>query len=101
MDMARSRPDVFGDAGEKGDHVVVGDFLNFVDTLYAELCPLADRGEVFGGNFSRLTSENFNVQPDTELIFIGPNLAHRFAAVSSNHGAARLPKRRAIVNAAR
>src|SRR3989442_1179606 len=97
--MPGSRADVLGDAGQERDDIVVGDFLDLQDAFHVELRASANRREVARRYASRFAGEDFNPEPNGELVFVRPNLAHRLAAVASNHRASRLTNPAWLVNA--
>ena len=47
------------------------------------IAPLLPRDALAGKRFA---GKNFDLEPEGELVLLGPYLAHRLAAVSSDHG---------------
>ncbi len=66
MDVTGSRSDMLGDIGGKRNDIVVGGAFDLADAFDVELRPSLDGRQVFGGNLTRLTSQNLDAKPDRE-----------------------------------
>ena len=99
VDVARGRADVFGDVGQERDDVVVGGLLDFVDARDLEFGAAFDGGEVFARDPAGFARQDLDLEPDAELVLVRPDLAHRLAAVASNHREPRLADTPSVVNA--
>src|SRR5579862_6746621 len=99
MNMSRGRPDMLGDISQERDHVVIGGAFDLVDALDIEFCPALDGRKVLSRNLPRLARQNFNLQPDGELVLLRPNSPHPLTAVPANHNPPRLAERPVKVNA--
>ena len=93
------RADMFGDAGQECDDIVVGGLLDFVDALHGKLCFPFDEREVARRNLPGFAGEDFDLEPNPKFVFVRPNLAHRFSGIASNHSAGRLTNQLRVVNA--
>ncbi len=88
--------DDFGDGGGEANDVVVQNFFKFALTRNEAgqvgepfVATGLDLREIFGGNnlllHQRLAGEEFDLQPDLEFIFVGPNRPHLGARIARNH----------------
>ena len=93
---ARVVIDGFGDGGGEADDVVIENFFEFLlpcDEAGQIGEPFIAAGfdlrEIFGGNnlflHQRFAGEQFDLQPNLEFIFVGPNGPHFGARITRNH----------------
>ncbi len=92
VDETRVRPDEFGEMGEKGDHVVLGDALDLVDALDVELrraallpdglCRFLRDDADFG---QRIAGMRLDLEPDTEAGLRRPDGDHIRARIAWDH----------------
>ncbi len=89
--------DLFGDGGGEADYVVVEVFFQFflafdefgwmaVEIFRTRFDPLevGPGNDAFGNQ--RFAGEEFDLQPDLEFVFVGPDGPHRGARIPLNHG---------------
>src|SRR5262249_6732894 len=85
----RSRADVFGKRGQKGDDVVVDFILDFADALDAEGRFPADIVELAFGYFSLagpvFAGRDLDIAPDFELALQRPQPADFWGGVAVDH----------------
>ncbi len=89
MDVARVRPDLFGDRGQEGDDVVLDDLLDGVDPVDRESGLGLDRPQGGTGNLSQpgpgFADGQLDVQPLAVPVLFGPDGAHGGAGVAFDH----------------
>ncbi len=97
MQEARLRPDMLGDRGEEGDHVVLHLPLDLVDAGDVEAAALPDRiGRVLGDQPElghRLGGIGLDPEPDAELGLGLPDAGHLGAAIAGDHATSKRPFR--------
>ncbi len=94
---ARRVVDLLGDGGGEADNVVVEGFLQFflafdefgwmaVEIFRTRFDPLevGPGNDAFGNQ--RFAGEEFDLQPDFEFVFVGPDGPHRGTRIPLNHG---------------
>ena len=88
MHVSRSLPMCSANC-QKGDDVVVGDFLDFEDALGVEARVLLDARDRLGGDFSQLgqrfARQDFKFKPLGKFVFVGPDAAHVGERVTFDH----------------
>src|SRR5208283_3557524 len=88
---------LLGDGGGEADDVMVERFFEFAlagDEAGQVGEPLVGTGFHFGGvglgddalGGERLAGEQFNLQPEAELVFVGPDGPHLRSGITRNHG---------------
>ena len=89
VDEARLRPDVLGQIGQEGDHVVLGFALDLVDSFDLEGAALPDRRCCLlrdHAEFSlRIAGMRLDLKPDPETVLGLPDPGHLGSAVARNH----------------
>ena len=86
------RPDMLGQMGEKGDHIMLGDGFNLVNSSHIEfyILGLPNGGGVFAGDHAklglRIAGMGFDLIPDAEFGFGRPNGNHFRAGIAGDHG---------------
>ena len=96
VEVARLRPDMFGEVGQEGDDIVAGLLFDLVDAhrienqFRGEIGAGANHFRHFGGDEAKLGhlfgGENFDLEPDAEAIFGLPQGGHFGATITKKHG---------------
>ncbi len=90
MYKARLIANIFGQVGEKGDHVMLCFAFNLVNAVNIEITTLPHRlGGSLGNNAQlrlRITGMGFNLEPDTEFALRVPDGGHLGAGITGDHG---------------
>ena len=90
VEEARLRPDMLGDVGEEGDHVVLHLRFDRIDPLDLERAPLPHGGGGFLGDDPKLGHRvhrvGLDLEPDPEAGLGRPDAGHLRPRIAGDHG---------------